>query len=135
MYEAEGLQTVLTSQSNDAGADVVAVGAVEAWLIQAKHSSAHVPVAPEAVDDLLAAQTVYQNAAFRPFKLAVVSNAKFSHECARRAGQCGVSLVDGAELSRRLEKFPISLGQVVARSVARASTFSRGVELIRRIRG
>jgi hypothetical protein len=134
IYEASGFQTVLTSQSNDGGADVVAIGKTEAWLLQAKHSAAHLPTGPEAVDDLLAAQTVYQNAAFRPFKMAVVSNAKFSAECARRASQCGISLIDGAELLRRLGESPVTMGEVVAREVGRAGTFSEGVEAIRRIR-
>jgi HJR/Mrr/RecB family endonuclease len=125
MYEVSGFQTVLTYQSNDGGADVVAVGKAEAWLIQAKHS-AHLPTGPEAVDDLLAAHTVYQNAAFRPFKMAVISNAKFSAECARRASQCGISLLDGAELLRRLGESPVTMGEVVAREVGRAGTFAEG---------
>ena len=134
MYEASGFETVLTCQSNDGGADVVAVRKTEAWLIQAKHSAAHLPVGPEAVDDLLAAQTVYQNAAFRPFKMAVVSNVKFSAACTRRASQCGISLIDGAELLRRLGETPVTMGEVVAREVGRAGTFPEGVEAIRRIR-
>jgi hypothetical protein len=56
---------------------------------------------------------VYQNAGFRPLKLAVVPNVRSSPECARRAGWCGISLVGGAELSRRLEHSPAILNPPV----------------------
>lgn len=133
LYEALGYQTVLTCQSNDGGADVVAVGASESLLIQVKHSAVGLPVGPAAVEDLLAGHTVYQNAACRPFRMAVVSNARMSPECVRRANECGVELIDGAELSKRFTASPVSLGEIVVRAAQRARSFAEGVDAIRKI--
>jgi len=135
LYDADGFGTVLTCQSNDAGADVVAVKEREAWLLQAKHSSANVPVTREAVDDVLAAQTVYQNALGRSFRLAVISNSRYSSECVERARDCGVVLLGSRDLGIACQTHRPSLGDVVAKAESRARSFGECIASARRLLG
>ena len=102
-------------------------------LLQAKHSSANVPVTPEAVDDVLAAQTVYQNAVGRSFRLAVISNSRYSSECVERAKDCGVVLFDRRDLGTACQTHRPSLGDVVAKAESRARSFAECIELVRQV--
>lgn len=131
LYAQEGCRTILTSVSNDGGADVVAINQHEVVLVQAKHSSRGIPVTDSAIEDLLGAQDIYQPRLDRKLRLHAVTNSTFDAAAKARASRSGIILREGAALLTSVRDARLNLGDVVGQESRRAQSFDDGLRKIR----
>ncbi len=127
VWKSQGYETVLTPRGSDGGADVIAVESNKVVLIQTKHSATKAVVESDAIEDLFAAQNLYQKYLDRTCHLVVITNSRFSKECAAAATQTGVELIDGKALLRHVQEAKTQRADILLEEESRCSCFKAGV--------
>lgn len=128
LLEAQGYKTILTSRSNDHGADALGFREGELWLIQAKHTRKDTLIGTVAMADLMAAAMSYSKPLVYSLHLLAVTNGNFSLETRNEAERNGIELLDRHRLMNRLRSSPVSMGSVYARENDRCASFNDGVQ-------
>jgi HJR/Mrr/RecB family endonuclease len=110
LFSKMGFDVHLTPNSNDKGADVVAVGESESYLIQVKQTISTVDV--KAVQEICTAKKYYQERYNSDFKLMVFSNGAYTAgaESLSRVNQ--VRLIGRVEFQRMVSENSISMQDV-----------------------
>lgn len=129
LLRAEGHQVVLTARSNDGGADVIAVRAGRATLVQAKHSTVGNPPDEGALNDVIGAADIYgPRLGLGGISLLVVSNAPAAPQTKSAAASHGIELLCGDALVKRMQKAGVGLGAMVACASTRCRNFEEGLK-------
>jgi hypothetical protein len=132
VLERQGYQTILTSRSNDHGADALAFKSGELMLVQAKHTKREGLVSSIAIGDLLAAAQAYARPLSISLQLIAITNGTFTQETKQLAIRDGIRLVDRQRLMAQIRSDQITLGAVYARESDRCSSFDEGIKAARR---
>jgi hypothetical protein len=127
LLEKQGHKTVLTSRSNDHGADVLSFHDGEVWIVQVKHTVKGILVGSIAMSDLMAARMSYSTPFSYSVRLMAITNGNFSSETQKEASQHGIRLLDRRELMSQLRSSSLTIGRVYTRESDRCKSFDEGV--------
>lgn len=117
LYSAKGFDVHLTPNSNDKGADVVAIGASECFLIQAKQTISTVD--NKAVQEIVGAKTYYEQNFGEKFKLIVITNGEFTPSAEILARTNQVTLTRRIELQKMISENSITIQAVTKHEAQR----------------
>jgi SNF2 family DNA or RNA helicase/HJR/Mrr/RecB family endonuclease len=110
LFSARGFNVHLTPNSNDKGADVVAVSESESFLIQVKQTISTVDV--KAVQEIFTAKKYYQERYDQDFKLMVVSNGVYTPAAEMLSRVNQVRLIGRIEFQRMVSEKTITIQDV-----------------------
>jgi SNF2 family DNA or RNA helicase len=109
-YSAKGFDVHLTPNSNDKGADVVAIGESECFLIQAKQTISTVD--NKAVQEIVGAKTYYEQNFGEQFKLIVITNGDFTPTAEVLARTNQVILIRRIQLDKMISECNVSIQDI-----------------------
>ena len=115
LFQAQGYRVELTPYSGDKGADVIAYQNEEetsGLLIQVKQRKEGGKPGDDAVDEILAAKSFYEeryNATFQPI---IVTNRRFTKQACRHAASNHVEMYERKSLERILKQHPVTWREV-----------------------
>jgi Restriction endonuclease/Helicase conserved C-terminal domain len=132
LLEADGYQTILTSRSNDHGADALGFRDGELWLVQAKHTKRDALIGSVAMADLMAAQLSYSAPLAYSSNLLAITNGSFSEETRKEAERNGIRLLDRHKLMAQLRSLPVTMGAVYNKENERCCSFNDGINSARK---
>ncbi|MFN8298430.1 MAG: SNF2-related protein [Chitinophagales bacterium] len=110
LYAAKHFDVRLTPNSNDKGADVVAIGASESFLIQAKQTISSID--NRAVQEIVGAKRYYEEKFGVMFKLMVITNGEFTSSAEILASTNNVSLVRRSQFEKMILENRVSIQDV-----------------------
>jgi SNF2 family DNA or RNA helicase len=131
VWRSRGYETVLTPRGSDGGVDVIAVESEKVLLIQTKHSATKAAIESDAIEDLFAAQNLYQKYLDRPCHLVAVTNSKFTRECTALAAQTGIELIDGKSLLRYVKDAGTRTSDILLEEESRCPSFKAGLARVK----
>ena len=111
LFEKQGYTTEHTPYSGDKGADVVAFknkNRTDGLLIQAKQRKADTKPGPEAIDEVIAAKSFYEEKHGITFTPAVITNRKFNRTAQRDARNKQVTVYEREWIKKSLEKYSVT---------------------------
>jgi SNF2 family DNA or RNA helicase/HJR/Mrr/RecB family endonuclease len=111
IFKKKGYEPILTPQSSDKGADVVALGKKENILIQVKQSQHKIGV--QAIQEIVTADKYYASIFNTVFTLIAISNNNFTDSAAKLAGINNVQLIGRADFIEFADKIEIYMGDVL----------------------
>jgi superfamily II DNA or RNA helicase len=113
IFARRGYLSKWLGTSGDRGADIAAMSGNENYLIQTKHTQRGLIQHGEGINEVRGAQSVYEKQLGKRFKLAVVTNSRFSEQAMilAHAGS-DVALWDRSWLNEQLNCFPIFLNEL-----------------------
>jgi len=110
LYKAKGYSVFLTPNSNDKGADVVAINQVECFLIQAKQCKSNIGI--EAIQEIYGAKNYYESKFQESFKLVVITNSEFSQAAITLSKANNVLLMNRKKMHELIESVEISIQDI-----------------------
>jgi SNF2 family DNA or RNA helicase/HJR/Mrr/RecB family endonuclease len=110
LYKAKGFVVHLTPNSNDKGADVVAIGPDESFLIQAKQTKSTVD--NSAVQEIFTAKNYYKEKFNENFKLIVITNGEFTSSAETLSRTNYVHLTRRNELQKLISECNVTIQEV-----------------------
>ncbi len=111
LYSAMGYEVYLTPQSNDKGADVVAIGEKDCFLIQAKQTKSTVGIG--AIQEILGANRYYAGKFKRDFTSTVITNGSFGNAAYSISEPNNVLLLGRLELLGLLATHKITMKDII----------------------
>ncbi|MXV85730.1 hypothetical protein F4X88_20135 [Candidatus Poribacteria bacterium] len=111
LFEKQGYTTEHTPYSGDKGADVVAFenkNRTDGLLIQAKQRKADTKPGPEAIDEVIAAKSFYEEKHGITFTPAVITNRKFNRTAQQDARNKRVTVYERRWMKKSLEKYSVT---------------------------
>ena len=111
LFEKQGYTTEHTPYSGDKGADVVAFenkNRTDGLLIQAKQRKADTKPGSEAIDEVIAAKSFYEEKHGITFTPAVITNRKFNRTAQRDARNKQVTVYERKWIKKGLEKYSVT---------------------------
>lgn len=111
LFEKQGYITEHTPYSGDKGADVVAFqneNRTDGLLIQAKQRKADTKPGSEAIDEVIAAKSFYEEKHGIIFTSAVITNRKFNRTAQRDARNKQVKVYERKWIRKSLEKYGVT---------------------------
>ena len=111
LFEKQGYTTEHTPYSGDKGADVVAFqneNRADGLLIQAKQRKADTKPGSEAIDEVIAAKSFYEEKHGITFTPAVITNRKFNRTAQRDARNKQVTVYERKWIKKSLEKYGVT---------------------------
>lgn len=111
LFEKQGYMTEHTPYSGDKGADVVAFenkNRTDGLLIQAKQRKADTKPGLEAIDEVIAAKSFYQEKHGITFTPAVITNRKFNKTAQQDARNKQVTVYERKWIKKSLEKYSVT---------------------------
>jgi len=125
IFQANGYQIHLTPEQNDKGADVVALpkqDETKGMLLQAKHAAEGRRIGRGAVQEIVAAKSVYEGKFGVQFQIAAITNRSFTKEAHELAAANSGSLYDEKWLKKSLKNVAIYISMVRRIQFERLST-------------
>lgn len=110
VYSTRGFDVHLTPNSNDKGADVVAIREGESYLIQAKQTISTVD--NKGVQEIVGAKNYYEQIFNEKLRLVVITNGEFTASAETIARTNQVSLLRRKDLNQMLSESGVSIQQV-----------------------
>jgi SNF2 family DNA or RNA helicase/HJR/Mrr/RecB family endonuclease len=117
IYSAMGFSVSLTPNSNDKGADVVAIREGESYLIQAKQTISTVD--NKAVQEIVGAKKYYEHIFKETFKLVVITNGEFTPSAHTIARSNQVILTRRSDFEKMISENNISIQEVTKHEAQR----------------
>jgi len=111
LYKIKGFDVYLTPNSNDKGADVVAVNNNEdCLLIQAKQCKSNIGI--EAIQEIYGAKNYYESKFNERFKLVVITNSMFSQAAITLATSNNVCLINRTKMHELMTGAQITIQDI-----------------------
>lgn len=110
LYSAKGFHVHLTPNSNDKGADVVAIGASECLLIQTKQTISTID--NKAVQEIVGAKNYYEETFSEKFKLLVITNGEFTPSAETLARTNQVTLIRRSQIEKMVLENSITIQEI-----------------------
>jgi SNF2 family DNA or RNA helicase/HJR/Mrr/RecB family endonuclease len=110
LYAKMDFDVTLTPFSNDKGADVVAIGSKESFLIQVKQSQTE--ISNKSVQEIVTAKGYYEKRFGENFKLLVLTNQSFGPSAKTLANSNEVDFIDRQKLKNLLSNYSVSITDV-----------------------
>ncbi len=110
LYKAKGYNIFLTPNSNDKGADVVAINQDDCFLIQAKQCKSNIGI--EAIQEIYGAKNYYESKFKENFKLVVITNSDFSQAAITLSNANNVILINRKNMYDLIESVEISIQDI-----------------------
>ena len=127
LFDKRGHRVELTPQSRDQGVDVIVhqcQGENCGFLIQVKQRQASGKPGKEAVDEILAAKSLYEERHGTPFQLMVITNREFTKAARQFSHANQVQVYERKWLIQSLKEYPVTYADVNARVVSPHSSLT-----------
>jgi len=117
LYFKKNYKVNLTPFSNDKGADVIAFKFTKNYLIQAKMSQS--VLNNTSVQEIVTAKNYYERKFLEKFDLVVLTNSSFGTSAHTLGQSNNVKLIDRIQLKEMIQKFPVTLEDVLRHESSR----------------